>query len=318
MKKKIILLFMMSVLVLMTACGEEKTATNFEYNQGVMVAINQSLIDQYKDVSDLEYDYYSTEGTDVEKAAVSGFKMAETTDHVGSFVGFDTSNENVRIVDGNDGQILCTTRCIYKNRNVDVTVYYKENKEFNLQKSQLYETLANEAIQAGYNNLDQYVAENYADYGFSIDSADAFLDDVIMNNGNITPYKAVDVEVSAVYSREELLKKAGINTGIGMITVFSVLIFIAFIIYLLKFVPMMLEGKKKEEPKAEVKKEVKVASVPIAPAAAEEELDPDKDHELIAVITAALYAYLGNDNVSTPVCTDSNDRLVVRSIRRVR
>ena len=59
MKKRFLLLFMISVLlVLVTGCGEAKEATNFDFNKSVMKAINQSIVDKYQNVSDLEYDYY--------------------------------------------------------------------------------------------------------------------------------------------------------------------------------------------------------------------------------------------------------------------
>lgn len=92
---------------------------------------------------------------------------------------------------------------------------------------------------------------------------------------------------------------AAINTLIGMGTVFLVLIFISFLIYLLKFVPMLLD-KKKSEPEP-------VAAVP-APAVTvplEEETD---DTELIAVIAAAIAASEGT----------TTDGFVVRSIRKRR
>ena len=54
--------------------------------------------------------------------------------------------------------------------------------------------------------------------------------------------------VSAHYTTGEILKKAGLNTILGMGTVFVVLIFISFIIYLLGFIPKLqkkLSGKGK-------------------------------------------------------------------------
>ena len=42
------------------------------------------------------------------------------------------------------------------------------------------------------------------------------------------------MDVSAHYSTGEILEKAGLNTILGMGTVFVVLIFISFIIYLLR------------------------------------------------------------------------------------
>ena len=326
MKKRFLLLFMISVLlVLVTGCGEAKEATNFDFNKSVMKAINQSIVDKYQNVSDLEYDYYIHDGSDLEKAAVEGFKMAQDTDHVGAFVDFEQNDDHLKIVDGSDGQILCTTRCIFKNRNVDITVYYKENREYNLQKNEIYSKLAQEAMSAGFDDLNKYISQYYAQYGFNTESVDLFLDDVLMNNSGITPYTAVDCEVSAVYAKPELLKKAGINTGIGMGTVFVVLIFIAFIIYLMRFIPVLFGGKKKEEQKVEKKpaaaqNALADKKVPLPPAfVADDNENLVDDTELTAVITAALMAYLGSGSGEKPAAyTDSADGLVVRSIRRVR
>ena len=63
----------------------------------------------------------------------------------------------------------------------------------------------------------------------------------------MTPYVLDEIVISPVYSRNELIGQAGMNTLIGMGTVFCVLIFISFIISLLKFLPALFSGKKKVE-----------------------------------------------------------------------
>ncbi len=113
------------------------------------------------------------------------------------------------------------------------------------------------------------------------------------------------LDVSAKYTIGEILTKAGLNTLLGMGVVFAVLIFLAFIISLMKFIPMLLSGKpiekkpKKVAPQAEVQKE-EVAAIAATMAAATD------DSELIAVITAAIAMQEGT----------STDGFVVRSIRR--
>lgn len=103
-----------------------------------------------------------------------------------------------------------------------------------------------------------------------------------------------------VLSTGEILQKAGLNTVIGMGTVFVVLIFISFVIGLLPKVTGLVEnaGKKKA---ADVPAEAPKAA---ASAVAEEELADDL--ELVAVISAAIAAYTGT----------SSDDFVVRSIKR--
>lgn len=107
--------------------------------------------------------------------------------------------------------------------------------------------------------------------------------------------------VSAEYSIGEILQKAALNTILGMGTVFVVLIFLSFVIWLLKFIPVIQEKFRKGS-KTEETQTLKAAPAP-APAA---EADVTLDTELAAVIAAAIAA-----SEST-----SPDGFVVRSIRR--
>ncbi len=100
------------------------------------------------------------------------------------------------------------------------------------------------------------------------------------------------------YTTGEKLAKAGMNTLMGMGTVFLVLIFISLIISCFKFVNTFENRARKAAPAAP-------APAP-APVAAVEEEELSDDLELVAVITAAIAAY---DNTSA-------DGLVVRSIKR--
>ena len=105
--------------------------------------------------------------------------------------------------------------------------------------------------------------------------------------------------VSAHYTTGEILKKAGLNTILGMGTVFAVLIFISFLISLFKYIPAIQNafGKKKDEQKEETKAAVSETV---------EEVDETDDLELIAVISAAIAAA---EETTT-------DGFVVRSIKR--
>ena len=107
--------------------------------------------------------------------------------------------------------------------------------------------------------------------------------------------------LNPVESMGGLMTKAALNTLIGMGTVFVMLIFMSFIISLIKYVPALLNGtskkKKEEAPKA--------APAPAVTAAVEEAEEMD-DTELVAVIAAAIAAAEGT----------STDGFVVRSIKR--
>lgn len=119
-----------------------------------------------------------------------------------------------------------------------------------------------------------------------------FNDDGVVTTGSIDP----------IYSFGEILQKAGLNTIIGMGTVFVILIFISLVIALLPKLTGMIEnfGKKKEAPA------VAPAAPKAAPAAPAEVEELADDLELVAVISAAIAAYIGT----------SSDGFVVRSIRR--
>lgn len=107
--------------------------------------------------------------------------------------------------------------------------------------------------------------------------------------------------VNAHYSTGEILEKAGLNTILGMGTVFVVLIFISFIISLFRFIPE-LEKKFKKSNTAEVPKAAPAVTPKAVPAPAAEE----DDTELAAVIAAAIAAAEGT----------SADGFIVRSIKR--
>lgn len=119
---------------------------------------------------------------------------------------------------------------------------------------------------------------------------------------------AQTVTLDPKYSKGEVFQKAGMNTIIGMGTVFIVLIFISLVIYCFNFIPSIqakFSKKKKAEeaPKAAAPKAAPAAAPAPAAAEAEELVD---DGELVAAITAAICAYSGT----------SSDGFVVRSIRR--
>ena len=114
--------------------------------------------------------------------------------------------------------------------------------------------------------------------------------------------KVVSAEVIAETSFAQKLSeagsnmgKAGLNTLLGMGTVFIMLILISFIISSFKLLSNIGNKKTVEAPKA----------AEVAPVVEEEELSDDT--ELVAVIMAAISAYEGNG---------STDGFVVRSIKR--
>ena len=113
------------------------------------------------------------------------------------------------------------------------------------------------------------------------------------------------LSVSAEYSMGEILEKAGLNTILGMGTVFVVLIFISIIISLMKYIPALgtLFQKKSKDVQV-MKEEAEETEAAGAEDGADQELTDDM--ELVAVIAAAVAAAEGT----------TADGFVVRSIRR--
>ena len=118
------------------------------------------------------------------------------------------------------------------------------------------------------------------------------------------------LDVSAHYGLGEILSKAGLNTLLGMGTVFAVLIFLAFLISLLKYTDKILGLGNKViavvKNCAKSQNEVDSKEVVEDKENIEDKQDLSDDLELVAVITAAIAAQEGT----------STDGFVVRSIRR--
>lgn len=122
---------------------------------------------------------------------------------------------------------------------------------------------------------------------------------VLEYNYETEQVEIVDTNADLVYTMGEKMTKAGLNTLMGMGTVFAVLILISLIIYCFKFISVIqdkLAGKGKDVSKAEA------ATVETVQA----EASLTDDLELVAVISAAIAASEGT----------STDSFVVRSIHR--
>ena len=122
--------------------------------------------------------------------------------------------------------------------------------------------------------------------------------------------KLESLDVSAKYQMNEILTKAGLNTVLGMGTVFAVLIFLAFLISLMKYIPNLLELLK-DSGKEDVFDDIDDAGaededIELENVAVADVSQASDDLELVAVITAAIAAQRGT----------SSDGFVVRSIRR--
>lgn len=118
---------------------------------------------------------------------------------------------------------------------------------------------------------------------------------------------ATSFTTNVEYSLAESMQKAGMNTAIGMGTVFVMLIVIMFIIYGFAIIPkIQASAEAKKQGKTTTEESVDNAIQGIVER--EEDVATD-DLELIAVIAAAIAASEG---------ASSTDGFVVRSIKRIK
>ena len=113
------------------------------------------------------------------------------------------------------------------------------------------------------------------------------------------------ITTSVKYTIAEMMEKAGLNTLLGMGTVFVVLILISLIISCFKFIA----GAQNSAAKGSNKKPEKSMEHAVAQIVENEEQSANFDYELTAVIAAAIAASEG---------AASTDGYIVRSIRRIR
>lgn len=125
---------------------------------------------------------------------------------------------------------------------------------------------------------------------------------------NVAQY--ISMSFNPEYSTGEKLSKAGLNTLMGMGTVFMVLILISLLIYCFNFIHKWEEAQKAKT-QANVPAPVPVEAAPVEEEEEEEEEDLTDDLELVAVITAAIAAASEDDSNTV------SNGLVVRSIKRV-
>lgn len=116
------------------------------------------------------------------------------------------------------------------------------------------------------------------------------------------------------------MTRAGLNTLIGMAVVFAVLLIIAFVIYLFKFLPNKTNDNKANVKEKAVKPEVSKAqasktTTQNTAVSADNQNSNNQDltnnNELVAVITAAIMASMTQEGIEVPA-----DGLFIRSIRR--
>ena len=280
MKKSLIVISMFAVMLALSGCEDNQEAA-FEYDDSQIVLDTMYYFDQYADVSGDYAKYYIENGTEFE---------------------IDTAEDSVSVTIINRAE----------NRDVEITVKYVENPKYFMAYDRAVQNYTDETIQAVIDQNEGLTLDYMLMmYGCSdIEELKETLIETDMEQSGLKPYKAEEMVVSAVYSKKELMAAAGRNTIIGMGTVFVVLIFISFIISLFKFLPALFAPKPKLSQMEEIKSSAPVAAPKAATASNENLMN---DAELVAVITAAIYAASSGANGAV-----SKDKLVVRSIRRAK
>ncbi|MCM1287062.1 MAG: OadG family protein [Clostridium sp.] len=324
MKKSLIVISMFAVMVSLSGCEDSKEAV-FEYDDSQIVLDTMAYFDQYADVSGDYAKYYIENGTEFEQSAVKGIRQAIDTDKVGKLQDysgilsnaqatglFSPESADYKIVN-NDDSVSVTIINRAENRDVEITVKYVENPEYFMEYDMASQYYTDDTIQAVIEQNGLTLDYLLMMYGCSdMEELKKTLIESDMEYAGLKPYEPEEMVVSAVYSKKELMASAGRNTIIGMGTVFVVLVFISFIISLFKFLPALFAPKPKL-PQEEEKKPAAPVAAPKPVTAVSDNLI--NDAELVAVITAAIYAASADMGGSGAV---SKDRLVVRSIRRAK
>lgn len=325
MKKLFAVISMLAVMFSLAGCSDEIDKP-FEYDDTQIVLDTMEYFTDFINVSEEYENYYLADGSAFEKSAVQGIEQARNTDKVGTFE--DYSVYNAALSNGTfdiksvDAEITDTADAVSvkivnhaKNRDVEITVRYVENAEYYIELDKYIQYYLQYWSTQGY-TADQILLESGC-----ATLAEAFGAEQVLQQSGLFPYIAEEMVVSAVYTKSELMKQAGMNTLIGMGTVFVVLIFISFIISLFKFLPALFAKKPKITEVKEEKKENTSAKPAVSASetvqAANTDEDLINDAELVAVITAAIYAASGSGS-SLYAGAESKDKLIVRSIRRAR
>lgn len=277
MKRKVYL-FLASILCFftLTACGSKEEAADAGYDATVVEQVAREAVDAWNTQAASEMDRVSTD----EKAAKYKQEILDTYDEMGMSI---TEEQEKSL----DDMIAVLQGWYAVEKEVGKYVSLEDKKaEFS------------DADDAKFVNVKLVAeCEKGSMYVTVPVLKKAALDDQQMQ------YDMLKLKLEEIKTMGQKMAKAGLNTLMGMGLVFVLLIVISLLIS--AFAVFGKLEKKKEQPKKEAADAVPVAAP--APVAEEELVD---DTELVAVITAAIMASMGDEAPA--------DGLVVRSIRRRR
>lgn len=300
-KKLLLIVSMLAVTFALAGCASSDKKVEFDYDPDELAQMVQDQATQYMQEASIpeKYNYYIEKGEEagMSESVIDAIKVFGTVEKdYGKFIEFKSD---------------------YKCEEVDDKVIVSVYAECADQEAIVKATFVNNEVEY---DLQRYMAINQ--YNYTEDNVAQALKD-----SGIYPYTISEYEVSANQTMTDKMKDAGANTVIGMGIVFIALIFISFIISLLKYVPALLDKETREKRKAEKAKKAQEAvaagsdasttgSTP-APAGIVDIVNTAtgesvmNDSELVAVISAAVMAAQGG-KTRVRVNYPSNDKLVVR------
>ena len=279
MKRKVYL-FLATILCFftLTACGSEKEAADAGYDETVVEQVAREAVEVWSSEATADVERVSTE----EKAAEYKQEILDTYEAMGMAI----SEEQEKSID----EMIDVLKGWYSvQKEVGEFVSLEDKK-----------AVFSDADDAKFVNVKlEAKCEKGRMYVTVPVIRKAALDSQQMQ------YNMLGLKLEEIKTMGQKMSKAGLNTLMGVGLVFVLLIVICLLISTFGIFGKI--GKKKEEPKKEAAAPVPVAAAAPAPVVEEELVD---DTELVAVITAAIMASMGDE---VPA-----DGLVVRSIRRRR
>lgn len=300
-KKLLLVVSMLAVMFALAGCSLSDKVVEFTYDPDALATLAKSEAENYMEIAanDQVYNYYVSDEAGLDESIVENISaFATLEDDYGEFIDFESE---------------------YTYEEVEDTVAVK-----------LYAKCADKEAVIKATFVDNSVTYEYYKY-YYMSQNDCSEDEAVeaLATNSIYPYSLSEFEVSENQTMGDKMKAAGAHTVIGMGIVFIALIFISFIISLLKYVPALFgddSGVKKSDKKDSEKKPEKSEDVntKAAPAPVPQVVDivntatgqsAMDDSELVAVITAAVMASEGG-RTRTRVNYPSNDKLVVRPRRR--
>ena len=309
-KRLLLIVSMLAVTFALAGCTSSDKKVEFKYDEKTLVQTVKDQAQQYMSMASVDeiYNYAVDEeaSSGSDESVVDAIKVFATLNKdYGDFVKF-TSDYDIEEVDDKVA-VSVYAQCTEKEAIVKAT-FVDNSVVYNFQKYNIMNQ-----------NQNQYSEEQ--------------VDELLTSNG-IYPYKISEFEVAANQTMADKMKDAGANTVIGMGIVFIALIFISFIISLLKYVPALLDKETREKKKAEKAKKLAEANADASEADDNAKADNApapagivdivntatgesvmNDSELVAVISAAVMAAQGG-KTRVRVNYPSNDKLVVRPRKR--